>query len=593
MCSAPWCVHSHVCISALRRQQVLWDSFLSSLVRQDTSPLARMVTLRLLYLCMVVHPKYTGEDLDNRYTSAFEPSPHQNPNRLSSTLTSGLLPKLVIQIELLLRDSPLLPNEEAMALSLGIASTLHISRYRQDRDSYWLTNSGTCSVTLELMARMYVTKQANPAMVHAMYDWSPIAVWLFSLCELLEYIHSQDMANTVLSDWLVYADGQSNGWNELIVPALTAYPEKTIDSLERLLEFATHGTDRLDNHLISLLIKAFLYIVSADIDIPKACWTRQARQRERFLVIFYLYSKETHVQQNILEYLFRLDGITNDISAKPGRDGEGNSKWWQSTAAEALSRLESYTEELQANDMPSINSLLTILIYILRHFSPSSDFAPMLRTVVRRLVQQICTGIWYHVPWTVRQNLMALCSCISWSHESPLVGCFSTHLGHVTESQPLSTDEIFLLTEHIQLLSLNSLIAKCTDEHVVMASYILFDELVLSLQVGIDYAPQELLGHISRICCALVALIEGASTRAADFLKCSPWLFTVRLTIERGLQSQTESTSLKTKMRLILQALEYCAAGRSVETSPQAEKKILKMKRNKDGILVIFCGIDG
>lgn len=35
-----------------------------------------------------------------------------------------------------------------------------------------------------------------------------------------------------MSDWLLYADNQSNGWIDLLVPMLLAYPEEVLCSLE-------------------------------------------------------------------------------------------------------------------------------------------------------------------------------------------------------------------------------------------------------------------------------------------------------------------------------------------------------------------------
>lgn len=75
-----------------------------------------------------------------------------------------------------------------------------------------------------------------------------------------------------------------------------------------------------------------------------------------------------------------------------------------------------------------------------------------------------------------------------------------------------------MLTQHIQLLAEASLLAKCADDQMLTACYILFDELLLSIQGGMDFGSPEAQAHLSGICSALIRLIETGSTATGERL---------------------------------------------------------------------------
>lgn len=76
---------------------------------------------------------------------------------------------------------------------------------------------------------------------------------------------------------------------------------------------------------------------------------------------------------------------------------------------------------------------------------------------------------------------------------------------------------VVLLTEHLQLLALTGLLSKCTNDQVVAACYVLFDEIILSFQVGIDYNSRGAHARVSWVCSALISLLESSSLEAGTW----------------------------------------------------------------------------
>jgi hypothetical protein len=66
-----------------------------------------------------------------------------------------------------------------------------------------------------------------------------------------------------------------------------------------MLGFATTLEDRVNRHLISLIIKSFLFLASTigTAEISGECWSRRRHQRETLLVLFFVYSDEIHGTQ--------------------------------------------------------------------------------------------------------------------------------------------------------------------------------------------------------------------------------------------------------------------------------------------------------
>ena len=88
-----------------------------------------------------------------------------------------------------------------------------------------------------------------------------------------------------------------------------------------------------------------------------------------------------------------------------------------------------------------MDTLISLLIYALRHLHPSPDVDQNLRATLCRLVEEMYTDPAYYVAVNLQQNAQVLCSAIRWPSESPLVANLSVHLDHLTSNQPLSKDD--------------------------------------------------------------------------------------------------------------------------------------------------------
>lgn len=79
-----------------------------------------------------------------------------------------------------------------MVITLGISAAVNLSAFRSERDAYWLRRSRHCLVTLELMSWVYEITKTNRILQYSIYEWSPVATWLFSLCDFVKYLDSSE-----------------------------------------------------------------------------------------------------------------------------------------------------------------------------------------------------------------------------------------------------------------------------------------------------------------------------------------------------------------------------------------------------------------
>ena len=85
-------------------------------------------------------------------------------------------------------------------LTLGISSAMNLFALLHERDSYWLTQSRQCTMAIELLEWMYRDRGAKDAIVHSLYDWTPVASWLISLHDFIKYLDSFEIAINVVRE---------------------------------------------------------------------------------------------------------------------------------------------------------------------------------------------------------------------------------------------------------------------------------------------------------------------------------------------------------------------------------------------------------
>jgi hypothetical protein len=98
-------------------------------------------------------------------------------------------------------------------------------------------------------------------------------------------------------------------------------------------------------------------------------------------------------------------------------------------------------DDMQLGSLQAIDSLIPFLIYTLRHFAPCPEVSQRLRAVLRQLVEQLYTDNSDSIPFSLRQNTLALCSSTTWPYESPLVTSLPPHLDHLVASRPSSGED--------------------------------------------------------------------------------------------------------------------------------------------------------
>ena len=137
---------------------VLWESCIASFGRQETSPAARVMLLRLLYLATVLQPRLSHSSLHG-------------------SLVESLSRGMSLQLAYLLRGSPFFLHDECLALTIGLVVELDTSHLVPlERHSVQLyVNAGV----LELLSILFQDYQAITLTSQSLFAQTSLVAWLF------------------------------------------------------------------------------------------------------------------------------------------------------------------------------------------------------------------------------------------------------------------------------------------------------------------------------------------------------------------------------------------------------------------------------
>lgn len=155
------------------------ESCIASFGRQETSPTARVVLLRLLYLATVLQPRLS----------------HTSPHRpLIESLSHGI----PLQLGYLLQDSPFLLHDECLALTIGLVVELDTSQYKAgfplENHSFQLY---VITSVLELLSILFQDYQAIALTSQSLFTQTSLVTWLFRTIDATDARQSITFQNLV------------------------------------------------------------------------------------------------------------------------------------------------------------------------------------------------------------------------------------------------------------------------------------------------------------------------------------------------------------------------------------------------------------
>jgi hypothetical protein len=158
---------------------VLWESCIASFGRQETSPTARVVLLRLLYLATVLQPRLS----------------HSSPH---GSLVESLSRGIPLQIGYLLQGSPFLLHDECLALTIGLVVELDTNQYKAgfplEHHSYQLY---VIAGVLELLPILFQDHQATALTSQSLFTQTSLVAWFFRTIDAADTRQSITFQNLV------------------------------------------------------------------------------------------------------------------------------------------------------------------------------------------------------------------------------------------------------------------------------------------------------------------------------------------------------------------------------------------------------------